>query len=233
MTNKYSHAISRNIKAFFGYIKSNFVGLIALAVGLLLVVTLASYLVIQRENDKIFDLNDPKIEDISQQITVGIVFGSGVNDEEPLQLVKDRLHRAKDLLDRDLVQKLILSGDNRSLEYNEPAIMFDYLVNTLGVSPDNLQPDFAGRSTYETCERANKVFGVSKALLVSESTHLPRAIYLCSHFDIEAYGIKSDGLASSGLKIGQRWREVLARFKAVFNIYVIGENTILGDKIEL
>lgn len=215
------------------YIRKNVWALMALALGLLATYTFASFMIIEKQSSRIYDIDDSNIAKLSEQITVGIVFGGGVREDEPLPLVKDRLDTAKSLLDRELVEKLILSGDNRSLSYNEPAVMFDYLVNDLGVSPEFIQPDFAGRSTFETCERAKKVFGVSKALLVSESIHLPRANYLCRHFGIESYGIKSDGQASSGLKIGQRWRELLARNKAVFNVYIIGEKTVLGEPIQL
>lgn len=76
-----------------------------------------------------------------------------------------------------------------------------------------------------------ELFVISDAYLISESTHLPRAIYLCKHFGIDAYGIDSSGESSKGLQIGQRWREILARDKAVFNIYLIGEETVLGEPI--
>jgi vancomycin permeability regulator SanA len=33
------------------------------------------------------------------------------------------------------------------------------------------------------------------------------------------------------LRLGQRWREVLARNKAILNVYIIGEETVLGDPI--
>jgi vancomycin permeability regulator SanA len=221
------------VKSSVIYVKTNFTALVLLALGLIASFTIATFLIIEKEASRIYDIASAELAVTSEDIHVGIVFGGGVTDEQPLPLLKDRLHAAKQLLDNGLVDKLILSGDNRSLDYNEPAVMLDYLVNSLGVDRDKLQRDYAGRSTYETCERAQKIFGLTSAILVSESTHLPRAIYLCRHFGIDAYGIKSDGQASSGLRIGQRWREVLARDKAVFNSYFFGERTILGDPISL
>ena len=165
------------------------------------------------------------------QIPVAIVFGGGVSPKgKPLPLLKDRLDAAAKLLNDGVVQKLLLSGDNRYVDYNEPQAMLNYLVSK-GITLDKLQMDSAGRSTYETCERAIKVFGINKALLVSESTHLTRAVFLCKDFHMEAYGISSDGQASHGLKASQRLREVLARVKAVFNVYLVGEKTVLGPKI--
>lgn len=165
--------------------------------------------------------------------TVAVVLGGGIEEGRPRPLLKDRLDTAAWLLDTGKVRKLLVSGDNRHVSYNEPQVMFNYLVNEKHIEPEDIQLDNAGRSTYETCERARRIFSLDKVVLVSESTHLPRAIYLCRSFGVEAYGYKSDGQASAGLRVGQRWREVMARTKATFNIYVIGERTVLGDKIEL
>ena len=176
--------------------------------------------------------DNPELASIGKTIKIGIVFGGGIHNKEPLPLLRDRLMTAKNLLQNGTIEKLVLSGDNRFLDYNEPQVMYEFLVDQ-GVDPQKLQVDYGGRSTYETCERAVKVFNVHEAILISESTHLPRAIYLCEHFGIKAYGAISDGESSSGLKIGQRWREILARNKAVFNVYFIGEKTILGDPIQL
>ena len=44
-----------------------------------------------------------------------------------------------------------------------------------GVDPEDIQPDFGGRRTYDTCYRARHVFQVSEAVLVTQAFHLPRA----------------------------------------------------------
>lgn len=164
---------------------------------------------------------------------VAIVLGGGIEDGKPRPLLRERLDKAAELLQRGSVSKLLLSGDNRFVDYNEPQVMKDYLIEEKAVNPSLLYLDNAGRSTYETCERAAKVFSLDKVILVSESTHLPRAIYLCKTFGIEAYGVQSDGQASAGVRAGQRWREFLARTKAALNVYVAGERTVLGDKINI
>ncbi len=184
-----------------------------------------------QKNSK-FIIDEQLVPTLSSNPTVAIVFGGGVSKDNPLPLVKDRLDTAKELYNKGFINKILVSGDNRSLDYNEPAVMQKYLIEK-GVNINDVQPDYAGRSTYETCERANKIFGISTAILVSENTHLPRAIYLCRHFGIESYGVASDGESSSGLQIGQRWREILARDKAVFNVNIYGERTILGDPIDI
>lgn len=200
---------------------------------LLVAYTAASYLVIQRTSQHIYSLAEIRSQNKMSNVNVGVIFGGGVSEDRPLPLVKDRLDTAAELLRQNIIKKLIISGDNRTLEYNEPQVMFEYLTKEKNINSDMLQVDFAGRSTYETCERAKKIFGVDQALLITESTHLPRALYLCRHFGITAYGVKSDGQASAGLQVGQRWREILARDKAIFNTYIYGERTILGEPIDL
>ncbi len=215
------------------HISSHWKAIIVLIVGIVLSLFTANFLIIQSENNFAYTMRQATVIAEAENINIGIVFGGGVAEGQPLPLLADRLLTAKQLLDNGSVDKLILSGDNRQLNYNEPSAMMNYLINELGADESQLQPDFAGRSTYETCERASKVFSVKKALLITESTHLPRAIYLCRHFEIEAFGVQSDSDASAGLKIGQRWREVLARSKAIFNVYIYGEQTVLGNKIQL
>jgi vancomycin permeability regulator SanA len=126
------------------------------------------------------------------------------------------------------VQKLILSGDNRFENYDEPTAMKHYLVDTYHIDPAKLQSDFAGRSTYESCDRAQRVFGQHRLVLISAESHLPRAIYLCRHLGVEAYGLASHLEADNATR-----REALARVKAVYNIYVHGEPTIYGAKVSL
>lgn len=165
--------------------------------------------------------------------TVGIVLGGGIKDGKPKPVLQSRLDTAANLLKSGTVRKLIVSGDNRFVHYNEPQVMKNYLVRKKGINADKIQLDNAGRSTYETCERASKIFDLKKTVLISESSHLVRAVYLCRSFGIETYGFQSDGEATSGLRLGQRWREVMARTKAVINVHLIGEQTILGEKIKV
>lgn len=199
------------------------------AVGLIAI--LLNYLVIGR-NDRYVLSSQAQISQIfGHEKPVGVVLGGGIEEDKPMPLLQDRLDTAASLLKSGQVRKLIVSGDNTRVAYDEPTVMREYLIREKAIDPSLIQPDYAGRSTYETCERAKKIFDLNKALLISESTHLPRAVYLCRSFGLEAYGFRSDGQSSAGLKVGQRWREVLARAKATLNVYLLGEKTILGDKI--
>lgn len=160
---------------------------------------------------------------------IGIVLGAGITkDNKPFRELQARLDAAAKAIDANQVDKLLLSGDNRFKKYNEPDAMINYLTEVKHISRNKLQPDYAGRSTYESCERAAKVFGLQKAIIISAPTHLPRAIYLCRHFGIEAYGLSSELDANNGSR-----RELQANVKAVFNLYIHGENTVLGPRVKI
>lgn len=159
----------------------------------------------------------------------GLVLGAGIaKNGQPYNELKARLDVAAEALKQGIVQKLILSGDNRFDNYDEPTAMYNYLIDKKGVEPEKLVRDYAGRSTYESCERAAKIFQVKQLIIFSASSHLPRANYLCRSFGIESYGISSNLEAGNSLR-----REMLARVKALYNTHVLGEPTILGTPMPL
>ncbi len=169
------------------------------------------------------------LPDDHRQVKVGLVLGAGVaRNGKPFKELEARLDSAADALQTGQVQRLVVSGDNRFVDYNEPQVMKDYLVDVKHISADLIQPDYAGRSTYESCERAATIFGLKQTIIFSAGSHLPRAIFLCRHFGIQTYGISSGVEANNSGR-----REPLARVKAVYNVYIHGEPTVLGPKIPL
>jgi len=159
------------------------------------------------------------------------VLGAGVRqDGTPYRELQARLDKAAEALREGYVTALIVSGDNRFSHYDEPTAMKRYLTDVQDIDPDKVHMDYAGRSTYESCERAAKIFQLQEVLLISTPSHLPRAIYLCRHFDVQAYGLASDA-AYEANNAGRR--EVLARAKALWNVYGLGEPTVLGEPVSL
>ena len=122
--------------------------------------------------------------DVAPAAPVAIVFGAGVRTDGRLSpMLRDRMDTAITLYQAGKVRKLLVSGDNRFVEYNEPAAMYDYAV-ARGVPPDDVVRDYAGRRTYDTCYRANAIFGVTDALLVTQRFHLPRALFTCRNLGL-------------------------------------------------
>lgn len=222
--------LQQNIYGFVAkYKKVVFIMLGLLVAGGLLSLAVP-YFVVSSDSQYVLDMNDSStIKD--KDAKVGLVLGAGITKNgKPFKELQARLDSAAEALNRGYIDKLILSGDNRFKYYDEPTAMENYLVEVRHVSKEKLQPDFAGRSTYESCERAAKIFDQKdKSLIIfSAGSHLPRAIYLCRKFDINAYGIANNIEASNANR-----REVLARTKAVINVYLRGEPTILGEPIKI
>jgi SanA protein len=103
------------------------------------------------------------------------------------------------------------------------------LAIQLGVPDSALVLDYGGRSTYDPCYRARFVFGVKKAVLVSQDFHLPRAVYLCDQMGIESVGEDADRRPYK-FSSQAEWnlREVAASFFAVVETQVTHPQPLLG-----
>ena len=160
---------------------------------------------------------------------VAIVFGAGLyRDGTPMPVLADRVATAVDLYKAGKVRKLLLTGDNRFPEYNEPEAMRQYAIS-LGVPEADLVSDYAGRRTYDSCYRARYVFQVKKAILVSQEFHLPRAVYLCDQLGISAVGVAADRRAYRTSSLVQ-WnlREWAACFFAILETQITHPQPVLG-----
>ena len=159
-----------------------------------------------------------------------IVFGAGYWPSGQLSnILMDRMDTAIDLYMAGKVRKLLLTGDNRFVDYNEPQRMAEYAVMR-GVAREDLVLDYAGRRTYDSCYRAKAIFGLEEAVLVSQAYHLPRALFTCSRLGLDAVGIAADRREY----VYQRWyrlRELLALSRAWLDVTVLKPLPVLGDPI--
>jgi len=149
---------------------------------------------------------------------VAIVFGAGLlRDGTPSAVLRDRVQQAANLYFAGKVEKLLMSGDNRFVNYNEPESMRQYALQ-LGVPDTAIVRDFAGRSTYDTCYRAKAIFGLDKAILVTQQFHLPRAIFLCNMLGVDSVGVDADLHSYRGVRIWGDLRELPATLSAFVDV---------------
>jgi SanA protein len=161
---------------------------------------------------------------------VAIVFGAGLwRDGSPSPVLRDRVATAVDLYFSGKVQKLLLSGDNRFIYYNEPAAMKAYALS-LGVPEADIVLDYAGRRTYDTCYRAGEIFEVGEAILVTQGFHLARAVYICNCLGVPAVGVPAD-LRSYRRSSMLYWqlRELVATSVALWEVHIAHPLPVLGD----
>ena len=127
-----------------------------------------------------------------------------------------RMRAAADLYRAGKVQILILSGDNRSLYYNEPRMMQRALLK-LGVPEYALWMDYAGVRTLNSVWRVRKVFGQEGMIVVSQRFHNERAVFLARQLGLEAYGLNAQDVeGAEGFRT--HLREVLAKMLALWDL---------------
>lgn len=163
-------------------------------------------------------------------VRVAIVFGAGLGrDGSPSPVLRDRVATAAELYLSGKVEKLLMSGDNRFIDYNEPGAMRSYAMS-LGVPSEAIVLDFAGRRTYDTCYRARHIFKLADVILVTQQFHLPRAIFTCNVLGLNAIGVPAD--RQEYLQRSRFYwnsRETIATTIALWELYISKPIPVLGD----
>lgn len=136
-----------------------------------------------------------------------------------------RLMAAKSLIEQQKVNYLLLSGDNRTLQYNEPRAMFRDL-RKMGVPETLMFRDFAGFRTLDSVIRADKIFQVQAFTIVSQKFHCERALLIAQAHNIDAICFVAK---QPELHFSTQIREVFARIKAVFDLILGVEPYFLGE----
>jgi SanA protein len=160
---------------------------------------------------------------------VAIVFGAGLQrNGTPTQVLRDRVATAAELYFSGKVEKILMSGDNSYVDHNEPGAMRTYAIE-LGVPETAIVLDYAGRRTYDTCYRAQKIFLIQNAILVTQSFHLARALYTCNALGVKAVGVSSDQHSYRLLsQLYWNLRELPATLTALLDVHILRPEPILG-----
>ncbi|MHB0858517.1 MAG: SanA/YdcF family protein [Anaerolineae bacterium] len=163
---------------------------------------------------------------------VAIVFGAGYWPDGRLSdILTDRVRTAVDLYHAGRVQKLLMTGDNRVVEYNEPQRMREYAIE-LGVPDEDIVLDYAGRRTYDSCYRALHIFRVEQAVLVTQAYHLNRALLTANGLGIDAVGVPADR-RSYRLHDYYALREVPATALAYWQVWITRPVPVMGDELPI
>ena len=172
-----------------------------------------------------------KTDDFDKQ-KIAIIFGARIYSNGSLSpFLRDRVDGGIKLYNDGKVSKLLMSGDNHYREYNEVAAMQKYALEQ-GVPKEAIVLDYAGFSTYETCYRAKEIFGVEKAILVTQDYHEPRAVFTCRKLGIDATGYgQPDWARYRDVMPKTVAREYLAQIKMFIDLFITNPlPTFLGKK---
>ena len=162
--------------------------------------------------------------------TLAIIFGGGMknNGQEMSDMQWDRVETGAELFKSGKVERLMITGDDGWFKANEITVMKKHLVE-LGVPEEKISADPNGYRTYESCIREAGLYGVTSAIVISQSFHLPRIQYLCENFDLTTALVQADKREYDSWWV-QNSREWLARVKAVWQVRITKPEAMSWEK---
>lgn len=210
-------------------VKNIFVFLLIAGMAAAIFLALANTIIIASTDSIRYSLDE--IEDPEEDCDCIIVLGCGVWGDSPTPFLSDRLDTAIDLYNRGFAPKILMSGDHGKDDYNEVGVMRRYAMEH-GVPSEDIFMDHAGFSTYETAIRASKIFGIKKAVVVTQAFHLARSVYDCRSFGIECRGVEA---VNSGYVVLPKnyVRETVARAKDLIWCIIKPAPTYMGGPVDI
>jgi SanA protein len=142
-----------------------------------------------------------------------------------------RIDAAVELFNAGKIDYILVSGDNSTINYDEPTTMRNDLIER-GIPADRIFLDYAGFRTLDSVVRAKEIFGQTRLTIISQRFHNERAVVLASHFGIEAYGFCArDVKFKGGFKT--KVRELMARNKLFLDLMFGKQPKFLGERIDI
>lgn len=173
---------------------------------ILLVPIIINFYVILSTKSQIVDNKD-----ITTNIDYIVVLGAGIRNNRPSPMLEDRLKTSIKLYNNGISDKIILTGDHQSDDYDEVTVMLNYLLEN-NIPKEDIILDNYGISTYDSIYRLKYIYKANNIVIVTQKYHLYRALYIANKLDIEAIGVTSNLRSYYGQSI-REVREILARDK--------------------
>ncbi|WP_101775960.1 SanA/YdcF family protein [Pasteurella oralis] len=157
----------------------------------------------------------------------GVVLGtSKYFDKNTLNLFyHNRLLSAYEVFSARKIDYLLLSGDNRTSQYNEPRNMFKDL-RKMGIPQEFMYMDFAGFRTLDSVIRAEQVFKAHSFTIITQKFHCERALFIAKYHDIDAICFAAEYPHGHYFV---RFREFFARILAIFDLLMEKKPHFLGE----
>jgi SanA protein len=159
-----------------------------------------------------------------------MILGASVLPNEQLSgILKERVDKAIELYQTHKVAKILMTGDDSTVSYNEVEPVRRYLL-AAGVAPQDIFLDHAGFDTYSSMYRARDVFDVTSVTIVSQPFHLPRAVYIARSLGLEAVGVEA---GTGEPYFYNSLREIPASIKAGFDLMLYRIPEYLGPQFPI
>ena len=145
---------------------------------------------------------------------------------------RKRMETAAWLYKMGKVDHIIVSGDNRSMYYNEPMEMKKSLMK-LGVPQSAITLDYAGLRTLDSVVRCKEIFGQSRIIIITQPIHSYRALFISDYYGMEAVAmVAKEPTVEYPFRV--RLREYFARTKAILDLYILKTTPRhLGEKEQI
>jgi SanA protein len=188
---------------------------LALVLVLVLFVAWANYRIIEANRERIF--SDASLVPVCD---VALILGTSafVQRGRANLHFESRMDAAAGLYRAGKVRHLLVSGDNRRKNYNEPRQMRAALIKR-GIPETAITLDYAGFRTLDSVVRARQVFGLERCIIVTQRYHNSRALEIARASHLDAWGYCAPDVAFAHSFITE-CREVLARTLTVLDLYV-------------
>ena len=136
-----------------------------------------------------------------------------------------RIDAAEELYKAGKIEKILISGDENSLDgINEPECMRDSLV-ARGVPASDIILDGKGYRTICSVVNANKVYGLKSFTIISQKFHNERALYQAEHL-----GLDVENLQAYNAKMPQSRRAYITTIREYFARVKMFWDLVTSDK---
>jgi uncharacterized SAM-binding protein YcdF (DUF218 family) len=132
-----------------------------------------------------------QLDDGTRQVDAIVVLGAAHRGGRPLPVFAARLDHAVDLFAAGVARRVIVSGGRREGDaFTEAEVARAYLA-ARGIPGEAMIAETAALDTAESLSRVASLMrkeGLNTAMLVSDRTHMLRALLIAHHLGIPAYG---------------------------------------------
>lgn len=171
--------------------------------------------------------------DIPQKYTTMILGAMVYPNDIVSHVVRDRIYGAMELYQCGKTSKILITGDHGQKRYDEVNTMRKYIMKYFDINEENIFMDHAGFTTYESMYRARDIFEAKDIIIVTQSFHVNRSLYIARKLGIDAVAYVAPEVTPYAKYTRIKWfiREYFARVKAFISVAFDAKPTYLGEKI--
>jgi len=164
---------------------------------------------------------------------VGLLLGTAKYQDKGRHIInpyyQNRIDATVALYMAGKIDFIIVSGDNSSAFYNEPALMKADLV-ARGIPENKIYMDNAGFRTLDSILRCRDIFCEDRITIISQQFHNQRALFIANHKHVTAVAFNAASGDSFWEEIS---REKLARVKMMFDLIFNTQARYYGERVEI